>query len=183
MRDRTFRVCYFCSSHFYRYLLEKASCWSKDSSTAEPSLRTGAFKGVCAHLLRVSVIDLFIFHLLVLFMMRFISSQKKNTSKPWIILILMNQNTNKLLIASIGSWNRGKSWLNFISFIAIFRLNGSLKDMSKSMAEIREKIASKQAYLDSMGGNLRSILEVCCLCHDNLKIFSRQLSRWIPIWV
>ncbi|VUZ38979.1 unnamed protein product [Hymenolepis diminuta] len=39
------------------------------------------------------------------------------------------------------------------------KLNGSLKDMSKTMAEIREKIASKQAYLDSMGGNLRSILE------------------------
>nr|CDS27454.2 THO complex subunit 5 protein [Hymenolepis microstoma] len=39
------------------------------------------------------------------------------------------------------------------------KLNGNLRVMSKSLSDIREKIASKQAYLECMNGNLRSILE------------------------
>ncbi|KAM7536189.1 hypothetical protein Aperf_G00000096432 [Anoplocephala perfoliata] len=39
------------------------------------------------------------------------------------------------------------------------KLNGSIKDMSISMAEIREKIAAKQAYLNNIDENLRNILK------------------------
>ncbi|CDI98631.1 THO complex subunit 5 protein [Echinococcus multilocularis] len=43
--------------------------------------------------------------------------------------------------------------------ICFGRLHSNLNEISKSMAQVKEKIATKQAYLDRISGNLRNILE------------------------
>lgn len=53
--------------------------------------------------------------------------------------------------------------LLYIDLIHFVRLHSNLNDISRSMAQVKEKIATKQAYLDRIGGSLRNILEVAFL--------------------
>uniref|UniRef100_A0A0R3U5L0 THO complex subunit 7 homolog n=1 Tax=Mesocestoides corti TaxID=53468 RepID=A0A0R3U5L0_MESCO len=43
------------------------------------------------------------------------------------------------------------------------KLNESLNEMSRSMVEVKGKIAEKQAYLEGISGKLKEILEVSLL--------------------
>ena len=61
------------------------------------------------------------------------------------------------------------------------RLHSNLDDMSKSLAQVKEKIATKQAYLDRIGGYLKDVLEVCTFDLSLTVFRPRELS--IPKWV